>query len=492
MKKILSFVFIIALFFLISCSQKIECNKPYILVGAECCLDQNDNSICDEDETVEESTEVEEETNKVVGLMELFRMAQSENITVKPIRENPTTPIVDPADYTLYENQGYIVASFEGSSLYSNNLYKALEYSIYIVVNPEKLIKTDDDLKNFIRKERSAVKDYFFFVSKSNPHRITDSLRKFVYEDEQSEIDEGGDIIIENRHKQYYTWSNVLQDPFFTITTNIRCGENAVISLNPKGSLTFAGLLFSDSSKEGLSITNTEKSFEAYIKDNRNNLLKSTKKFQEICKDVSYVLVDSCTFENMEKCKFLYAPACKNNDRVCSDSCDYMRDNDCGYGDIEIKDVQFDPVPNSTNANKKVYFKEITVNNPSTYPIDLFDMTIDFVAFNSKRENERDLKDEYDNKLNKSFLINLKYPKSIIPPKSSLRISCSDLIHYQIKNIGHRYIPKQERDLYEKCYIEHYVGDVVGNPTILTTMNRWRNKREKTVDNNEHRYAYST
>ncbi len=30
--------------------QKIICNKPYILVGTTCCLDQNDNSICDKDE----------------------------------------------------------------------------------------------------------------------------------------------------------------------------------------------------------------------------------------------------------------------------------------------------------------------------------------------------------------------------------------------------------------------------------------------------------
>jgi len=28
------------------------CNKPYILVGTECCLDQNDNSICDKDEGI--------------------------------------------------------------------------------------------------------------------------------------------------------------------------------------------------------------------------------------------------------------------------------------------------------------------------------------------------------------------------------------------------------------------------------------------------------
>jgi len=32
-------------------SREMVCKKPYILVGTSCCLDQNDNSICDTDET---------------------------------------------------------------------------------------------------------------------------------------------------------------------------------------------------------------------------------------------------------------------------------------------------------------------------------------------------------------------------------------------------------------------------------------------------------
>ncbi|MBN2014333.1 MAG: hypothetical protein JW778_04060 [Candidatus Altiarchaeota archaeon] len=36
--------------------EEIVCNKPYILVGNECCLDVNDNKICDVDETTTTST----------------------------------------------------------------------------------------------------------------------------------------------------------------------------------------------------------------------------------------------------------------------------------------------------------------------------------------------------------------------------------------------------------------------------------------------------
>ncbi|MCX6742050.1 MAG: PsbP-related protein [Candidatus Pacearchaeota archaeon] len=45
---------IIGILFIAGCNQTTNqqtCNKPYILVGTSCCLDQNDNSICDTDET---------------------------------------------------------------------------------------------------------------------------------------------------------------------------------------------------------------------------------------------------------------------------------------------------------------------------------------------------------------------------------------------------------------------------------------------------------
>ena len=38
----------------------VTCNKPYILVGADCCLDKDDNSICDKDEVNEEVDKLEE------------------------------------------------------------------------------------------------------------------------------------------------------------------------------------------------------------------------------------------------------------------------------------------------------------------------------------------------------------------------------------------------------------------------------------------------
>lgn len=49
-KILLSLVLVGAILFSGCVDQKVVCNKPYIRVGSDCCLDSNDNSICDSDE----------------------------------------------------------------------------------------------------------------------------------------------------------------------------------------------------------------------------------------------------------------------------------------------------------------------------------------------------------------------------------------------------------------------------------------------------------
>jgi len=51
--------FLIFIIILVSCTNKPTCNKPYILVGNECCLDKDDNGICDKDETKDVSQKIE-------------------------------------------------------------------------------------------------------------------------------------------------------------------------------------------------------------------------------------------------------------------------------------------------------------------------------------------------------------------------------------------------------------------------------------------------
>lgn len=63
-KKILLMLSLLTIL-LMGCNQlkeatKPECNKPYILVGWECCLDNDGNGVCDNDETKEVQNEKEQ------------------------------------------------------------------------------------------------------------------------------------------------------------------------------------------------------------------------------------------------------------------------------------------------------------------------------------------------------------------------------------------------------------------------------------------------
>ncbi len=46
-KKILFIIGVLSLIFIMGCSQQIVCNEPYIRFGADCCLDKNNDNICD-------------------------------------------------------------------------------------------------------------------------------------------------------------------------------------------------------------------------------------------------------------------------------------------------------------------------------------------------------------------------------------------------------------------------------------------------------------
>ena len=56
--------------FLVSC-QPVTCNEPYILVGDSCCLDQDNNSICDFDDALIPEPEQEE-----LGAQEVFELVE--------------------------------------------------------------------------------------------------------------------------------------------------------------------------------------------------------------------------------------------------------------------------------------------------------------------------------------------------------------------------------------------------------------------------------
>ncbi|ODS40752.1 hypothetical protein BEH94_09450 [Candidatus Altiarchaeales archaeon WOR_SM1_SCG] len=100
--KILSMIWALAILFVVLMSgcitEDVTCNKPYIKVGKDCCLDQNDNNICDKDETSSEKHETlnEDKDNEVPGEQDSDYVVNTQSES----RENcPFECCVDDSDY---------------------------------------------------------------------------------------------------------------------------------------------------------------------------------------------------------------------------------------------------------------------------------------------------------------------------------------------------------------------------------------------------------
>ena len=75
-----SVTLLVILIFLTGCfNQEIICNKPYILVGDKCCLDANDNKICDQDET-QEIKQTQRNKQNLEKLKENIDTTESKNV----------------------------------------------------------------------------------------------------------------------------------------------------------------------------------------------------------------------------------------------------------------------------------------------------------------------------------------------------------------------------------------------------------------------------
>ncbi len=83
----------------------IVCNKPYILVGSSCCLDANDNKICDKDETEEPETPSTPEPEPQVQTE--FKLSKGESIEAF----GKTFTLVD---FTIFQGKLETVVDVDG------------------------------------------------------------------------------------------------------------------------------------------------------------------------------------------------------------------------------------------------------------------------------------------------------------------------------------------------------------------------------------------
>lgn len=166
------FFLLILMFFLVGCGtqsptgqvvKQITCNKPYILVGDDCCLDKDDNSICDKDETTQEET------------------------------EEPKTLTIEDLQTDMGDVIGQVIALTKDSELdyaqvYSNKVrsthflgkYGIIQYSKLITKKPQKVVQITDS-KHYLKDK----KDFQNFVIENKDLFIETALEsKELFEDE--------------------------------------------------------------------------------------------------------------------------------------------------------------------------------------------------------------------------------------------------------------------------------------------------------------------
>ena len=97
MKKAIIGLLILGIVVLSGCQSEkaIVCNKPYILVGTECCLDQNENNICDDDEDDKNIVAENKEPSNINSIevceaKEIEKFCKNKNLYLKKLNSDCT------------------------------------------------------------------------------------------------------------------------------------------------------------------------------------------------------------------------------------------------------------------------------------------------------------------------------------------------------------------------------------------------------------------
>src|SRR3989344_8875119 len=154
--KIISIISLLTItLFLISCTQ-ITCDKPYIKVGNACCLDQNDNNICDGDEKqlkpsapINDPETGEEQTFTINDLQADIGNVLGETVFLTKDQKLDHVQV--------YSNK------IQGSKFFGNyrsNLfyYKPITQKPQIIIeitNPEHYLNDKEDFENFVSNNKN-------------------------------------------------------------------------------------------------------------------------------------------------------------------------------------------------------------------------------------------------------------------------------------------------------------------------------------------------
>ena len=160
---------ILSIVLLSACTTQIEpkqttCNKPYILVGNNCCLDKDDNSICDKDEQQKIETPEVKETPKAEPVIETKEAEETKTLTIEDLQADMGNVIRDIVILTKDSELDYAqVYSNKVSNVHLLGKYGQKPYSKIITKKRQKVVQItdsknylndDDDFQNFVKKNK--------------------------------------------------------------------------------------------------------------------------------------------------------------------------------------------------------------------------------------------------------------------------------------------------------------------------------------------------
>lgn len=173
--KLLFMLFLIV--FLVGCSdvekttanviKEPVCNKPYILVGYDCCLDKDDNSICDKDEVQEE---YKEEAKQEVKIEEIQSEEPSSEILEEVPKEQTTfmvTRVIDGDTIEIETGERVRLICIDTPEISEDYYQEAKDYLTDIILNEEiELVKDVSETDRYGRLLRYVYNGNVFINGK--------------------------------------------------------------------------------------------------------------------------------------------------------------------------------------------------------------------------------------------------------------------------------------------------------------------------------------
>ena len=253
----------------------VACNKPYIQVGTECCLDKDDSSICDKDEVViQEEKKVEEPpvTQEVKAVETPAR-----TYSLEQLKKDIST--VYKKEVVFRDNKLGVNKIYDDINNSNYHFYDSTYVTIIQIANPSMNLNNFDEFKAFM--DEYAKKKFELFVS-LNEHPSDYEVIPIYF----TKVHDGtnGKIIEYNQRAKVFklfvgkeTTSKQLQTPYGGAVLYIMCSPDLVAAVYPND-IASAGTSWSS-----LKEPDYDAMLENQLKADRDNAMEEADELLGLC-----------------------------------------------------------------------------------------------------------------------------------------------------------------------------------------------------------------